>query len=389
MNQKKMRRGLAVIVISALAVSGLAASAKAAVVPISLGKASGYGVIAGGGLVNNGQSKIIGDLGISPVISYVDNGALVIKGDYHFGDPGIIAAQADLTNAYNLASSETPTVTVPVELSGQTLFSGIYTNTSGFTLNGTLNFDAQNNPNALFIMKSPVALTTGAASKINLLNGAQACNIFWQVATTSSLGTNSDFKGNLLGKGAFVSGSGTIVQGRVLIGSGSVTLNTTQITRPDCKVVKTPITNNFGVGAGSYTSQYGKSTFAFVLKGTDTGNGTYSNVDGRVGWNVNKNWNFTGTPNTYTYSAGVGTIAGTGTLRYYSKPKNAKTGRWINATTGAANFTIKYTRLINSNGSFGKVDTFAIGFTGTQAPGAPQLPVLGALVKVKGGDSDD
>lgn len=392
MKQRERKARLATLAIAALVITTLTTtSSNAAVVTISLGKASSYALIAGGGIINNGQSKINGELGISPLISFIDNGLLAVKGDYHFGDPGVIAAQADVTAAYNIAVSETPTVTVPVELGGQTLLPGIYTNVSGFTINGTLNLDAQNNPNALFIIKSPVALTTGASSKINLLNGAQACNIFWQVATTSSLGAASDFKGNLLGKGAFTSAAGTSVQGRVLIGTGSITLNSTEITRPECKVVKMPTATNFGTGAGSYKSQYGNSTFNFVLKGTDAGNGTYSNVSGRAGWNVTKNWNFTGLPTAYTYSAGVGTITGTGTLLYYSNPKKAKSGRWLNATTGPVNFTIKYTRLMNSNGSFGKVDTFAIGFTGTQAPGSPTLPVLGALVKVKGShdDSDD
>src|ERR1019366_7440105 len=268
------------------------------------------------------------------------------------------------------------------------------TNVAGISLNGTVNLDAQNNPNAIFVLQTPLALTTGVASHINLVNGAQACNVFWQVGTTSSLGAGSDFKGNLLGKGNFTSAAGSVVQGRVLITQGSVSLNATQISRPDCKEVTPSFTNNLGAGGGAYLSQYGNASFNFSVKGTDLANATLTNVGGHVSWNVAKSWKFTGVPATYLYSNGAGTITGTGTLTYFSTQvkgkdsstqKKGKSGRWLSATTGVSNFTIKYTRAINADGTIGHVDTFAIGFTGTASAGAPQLPVLGALVQIKGG----
>ncbi|MFM6840931.1 MAG: ice-binding family protein, partial [Candidatus Planktophila sp.] len=231
----------------------------------------------------------------------------------------------------------------------------------------------------------------GAASKVNLLNGAQACNIFWQVGTTSTLGAASDFKGNLLSKGAFVSSAGSTVTGRVLVTQGSASLNATQIIKPSCKVVKPAPTNNFGTGGGSYTSQYGKASYNFLIRGTESGTGIFTNITGKASWSISRAWNFSGTPTAYTYVNGVGNITGTGTLQYYANPKKDHDKRWLNAATGPVAFTIKYTRVTNGDGSLGRVSTFAIGFTGTPVAGVPSLPALGALVMVKGGDdkSDD
>ena len=360
--------------------------ANAAITPITLGKASDFSLVVGGGLVNSGQSNISGDLALTPVISYVDTGLLTVKGEYHFGDSDALAAQAAATSAYNSATVETPSVIVATELAGQTLTSGIYTNAAGFSINGALNLDAQNNPNALFIIQTPLALTTGAASKVNLLNGARACNIFWQVGATSTLGAATDFKGNLLSKGAFSAAAGTVVTGRVLVAQGSATLNTAQILKPDCKEVKVIPSNNFGTGAGSYTSQYGKAAFNFTVRGVESETGAFTNITGKVGWSVSRAWNFTGTPTTYTFVNNVGTITGTGSLQYYGNPKKDHDRRWLAATTSPTAFTLKFTRVTNGDGSYGRVSTFAIGFTGTTVSGVPNLPVLGTLVTVKGGE---
>ena len=167
------------------------------------------------------------------------------------------------------------------------------------------------------------------------------------------------------------------------------------------------VTNNLGAGGGAYVSQYGNANFNFKVMGIKVETATITNTGGHVTWNGAKSWKFTGVPATYLYANGAGTITGTGTLTYFStqvKGKGASTqkkgnhgngrqdngsqskgGRWLSATTGIANFTIKYTRVINADGTIGKVDTFAIGFTGTASAGAPQLPALGALVQVKGG----
>ena len=386
MNKEGIFTRLAIMTVGALTIAGLAIpTSSAAISPVTLGSSNNFGLIAGGGLTNSGQSTLTGDLALTPVISYIDAGLLTVKGAYHFGDSAALSAQSAATAAYGLAASESPSVVIPAELAGQTLLPGIYTNVAGLSVNGTVNLDAQNNSSAMFVLQTPLALTTGVVSHINLLNGAQACNVYWQVGTTSSIGAGADFKGNLLGKGNFVSATGSIIQGRVFIGQGSVVLNTTQITRPACNKDVPSITSNIGKGEGTYVSTFGNANFNFKVKGTDLGNGAFANANGRVSWNVAKGWKFNGAPTAFSYVNHVGTLSGTGSLSYFSSPKMNHDGRWLSAATGVVNFTIKFTRTMNTNGTLGNVDTFAIGFTGLPAVGAPQLPALGALVQVKGG----
>ena len=425
----------------AVAIAGVSAiSASAAANPLTLGRANNFAVVAGGGITNSGQSTLNGDLGLSPVISYLDTGLLTTNGKYHFGDAAAIAAQTDASGAFGQAMLETPSVTVAPELSGQTLVAGIYSNPAGLSINGTVNLDAQNNPNALFILQTPAGLTTGAASHVNLVNGAQACNVFWQVGSAATLGATSDFKGNLLSRGNVVSGAGTTVAGRVFTTQGSVALNSTTISVPGCKIAPpAPVINNLGKGGGSYDTASGTAGFNFQIGGTDIGNGNFGNVGGHITWSIPKGWKFDGSATGYTYINEISTITGTGTLSYFatastpaptlgsgglqgfpSYPGNGKrgraggsnngdgdkdrddtgtgigqfgqglgggltqsTGQWINATSGTVTFTAKFTRTLNQNGTAGRVNSFAIGFTGTPNTGVPALPALGALAPVK------
>ena len=392
MHAKIASKRLAALSAGLVLVAGVtAAASSAAVVPINFNKADKFAVTTTGGITNVGQSTINGNLGLTSVITYSDTGLLTLKGEYHFGDANAVNAAADVASAYNQALAETPTVVIAPELGGVTLTPGIYSSATGFTLNGTLTLDAQNNRNAQFIFLTPLAITTGANSKVNVINGLQACNVTWQVGTTSTLGAGSDFKGNLLGKGNFTSAAGSMVAGRVLISGGSVALNATQITVPNCKKYDDDSNKpkNLANGGGAYRSNVGRANFNVQVSGTSL-NGVYSNIGGHITWNVSHTWKFMGDVNTYAVDAqGVTTVTGNGSL-YYFLPKNNKgeDGRWVNATTGGASFTSKFARDLKSDGTLGKIKTFAIGFTGTPVNGAPVLPVLGTLLPVTGGGED-
>ena len=65
-------------------------------------------------------------------------------------------------------------------------------------LTGNLTLDAQGDPNAVFIFQVASTLITATDSSVRLVNGAQACNVFWQVGSSATLGTRTAFKGNVL-----------------------------------------------------------------------------------------------------------------------------------------------------------------------------------------------
>ncbi len=116
------------------------------------------------------------------------------------------------------------TATVAGDLGGLTLSPGVYTSTSTLGITGTLTLDAGGNPNAQFIFQIASALTTATSSSVVLINSAQASNVFWQMGTSATLGTTSNFAGNLLALSSISLGTGAVLEGRALARNGAVTL---------------------------------------------------------------------------------------------------------------------------------------------------------------------
>jgi hypothetical protein len=115
---------------------------------------------------------------------------------------GVTAAQAiaDLTTAFGDAAGRTVgPITAAGNLGGQTLAPGLYKSTSSLAISsGNLTLDAQGNANAVFIFQMASTLTTTTGLQVILTGGAQAANIFWQVGSSATLGTNSIFQGTIM-----------------------------------------------------------------------------------------------------------------------------------------------------------------------------------------------
>jgi Ice-binding-like len=139
--------------------------------------------------------------------------------------------------AYTTAAGEGPTTAIAADLAGQTLAPGVYNSASSIGLSGALTLNGGGNPNAIFVFQAGSALTTGSASQINLINGAQSCNVFWQVGSSATLGTGSTFRGTIIALTSITVTTGVTVDGRVLARNGAVTLDTDTITRPTCAAV--------------------------------------------------------------------------------------------------------------------------------------------------------
>jgi hypothetical protein len=127
---------------------------------------------------------------------------------------------------------------VPSELGSTTRLPGIYKNTatSDFQLTGVLTLDAQGDPNAVFIFQSDSTLVTASNSNVSLINGAQACNVFWQVGSSATLGTGTTFVGTIMADQSITDIGGSTVYGRLLARVAAVTLNNTTVIRPFCTV---------------------------------------------------------------------------------------------------------------------------------------------------------
>ncbi len=222
----------------------LAGTAMAAQPRVALGTAANFAVLAGQTITNTGPTTITGSVGLAPGSSVTGFASVTLHGAKNIASATAIKAQNDLTTAYNDAAGRTPKTAVPVELGGKTLKAGVYSSgTLGLT--GTLKLDAQGNPNAVFIFQAASTLITASSSKVTLINGASACNVYWKVGSSATLAPSTRFVGTILALTSIKLQTGARLQGRALARNGSVTLDTNVITTAGCQAG----TSNSGGGA--------------------------------------------------------------------------------------------------------------------------------------------
>ncbi|GAB2825832.1 hypothetical protein GCM10027176_32780 [Actinoallomurus bryophytorum] len=221
--------GIAVCVMLLSAVPAFAVGrphAHAGQPPVNLGTAANFGVLAGSTVTNTGPTVVNGDVGLSPGTAVTGFPPGTVSGTIHAADAVAAQAQIDLTAAYNDAASRGPAALVAGDLGGQTLTPGVYQSGSSLGITGTVTLDGQGDPNAVFIIQMGSTLTTASNSRVRLINRAQAANVFWQVGSSATLGTNSIFVGNILALTSITVTTGVKIFGRALARNGAVTLDT-------------------------------------------------------------------------------------------------------------------------------------------------------------------
>ena len=214
--------------------------ARAAQPPVGLGTADSFAVLAGSTVTNTGPSVVNGNLGVSPGTAVTGFPPGTVNGTIHAADAVAAQAQSDLTTAYDSAAGRIPAVSVSGDLGGRTLTAGVYKSGSSLGLTGTLTLDAQGDANAVFVFQAGSTLTTASGSHVDLINGAQACNVFWQIGSSATLGTSSVFSGDILALTSISMNNGVAVQGRALARNGAVTLINDTITAAHCAPTGTP-----------------------------------------------------------------------------------------------------------------------------------------------------
>ena len=208
-----------------------------------------FAVLGATTVTNTGASVITGDLGLSPpgvsVTGFslvpgvnrivvgpppatgVTSGPGIVTGTIHVADPVALLAHADAAKAYAALLTQTCNTNLSgQDLGGQTLAPGVYCFNTSAQLTGQLTLSG----NGVYVFQIGSTLTTASNSSVVLASGALAGNVFWQVGSSSTLGTATAFVGNLIAFTSDTVTTGVSVMGRVIALGGAVTLDTNNIT---------------------------------------------------------------------------------------------------------------------------------------------------------------
>lgn len=197
--------------------------------PIDLGTAAPFSVLAGSTVTNTGPSVLAGDLGLSPGTSITGFSPGVVNGTVHNTDEVAALAKDDLTTAYGVAASLTPIATGLDNLTGSSLTPGVY---SGEALSVTGALTLAGTAQSVWVFQAASALTIGSGAIITVTGGASACNVFWQVGSSATIGTGAQFVGTVMADESITAETAATITGRLLARTGAVTLDTNTLNAP-------------------------------------------------------------------------------------------------------------------------------------------------------------
>ena len=203
---------------------------------VNLGTATSFAVLAHTTVTNTGSTTISGDLGVDPGSAVT--GAPLVEPPYSTfaADSVALQAQTHLTTAYNQAAGESPVTTLAgVDLTNLTLTPGVYQSPSdgSLTINGPQNLTLSGAGVYIFQTGASQSLVASTTSHVAYINGANPCDVFWQIGSSATL-NGPQFIGTVMASTSITVGSGVTVIGRLLAGTGDVTLISDTINASAC-----------------------------------------------------------------------------------------------------------------------------------------------------------
>jgi hypothetical protein len=210
----------------------------------SLFTASSFVVLGGATVTNSGVNTVLmGDVGTTgQSITGLTGPPFQPSGSTQINNAVATQAVLDLGTAYNsLTGQACPPANhlTGLDLGGMTLAPGVYcfTSSAGQIASTTLTFDAQGDPNAVWIIQVATALTIMNNATAVVINGlpSMACRIFWTTGTAATIDGNSHFLGNILASSqtSLLTGT-TLSPGRAFGIGGGVTLLSNTVSAAAC-----------------------------------------------------------------------------------------------------------------------------------------------------------
>ena len=236
---------------TATAVPGATPTPKGPAV-VNLRTAGDFVILAKTGISTTGTTSIVGDIGVSPAAAtYITGFGLIMdssntfstsslvtgkvyRADYTLPSPAkMTTAISDMETAYtDAAGRSTPDFTelYAGDITGRTLVPGLDKCGTGVLVSGG-GVTLAGGANDVWIFQIAGNLTVANSAIVTLSGGAQAKNIFWQVAGETTLGTTAQFKGIILCQTLVSMNTGATLNGRALAQS-EVTLDANAVTKP-------------------------------------------------------------------------------------------------------------------------------------------------------------
>lgn len=197
-----------------------------------------FTVLGASTVTNIPPSPIVGNLGVwssggaNAITGFLSLPGVAVSdpqvagGQVHAGTALAQSAQAQLTTALNLLDSMGAGTLLAADLAGLTLSSGVYTVQAGTTnLSGVLNLDGQGNANAAWVFQMESTLITSPNSVVNMINTGSGAGLYWNVASSATIGVDTVFLGNILALTSItMNTTATDFCGRALASTGAVTL---------------------------------------------------------------------------------------------------------------------------------------------------------------------
>lgn len=251
---------LAMLVITLTLGTGQMAQAKSVLTPVNLGTAANFVILSKSGITNVPTSTIVGNMGVSPIAADAITGfglildktntfstssqvtGKIYAADYASPTPAnLTTAISNMEAAYTDAAGRSPDFTelYAGNLSGQTLAPGVYKWSTDVYINAGSNVTLAGGKNAVWIFQIAGNLTLYSGAKVVLSGGAQAKNIFWQVAGGAGavIGTTAHMEGTILAQTAVILQTGASLNGRALAQT-NVTLDQNRVVIPGFKITK-------------------------------------------------------------------------------------------------------------------------------------------------------